>query len=292
MHLRLTPTSLVRSLLGHNCKDSSPSEQYRMRFVVCIKQVPNTADVKINPETNTLMREGVESITNPFDSYAIEQAVRFKDQLGGTVTALTMGPPQAEAVLREAISLGADDGILVSDRAFAGSDTWATSYILACAIKKIDDYSVVLCGKQASDGDTAQVGPGIATHLDLPQVTYVRKIHEVDENHVVAERMLDQGSEVIDCPLPCVLTVVKELNDPRLPSLRGKMAAKKAEITCWGADDLQCDPADIGLDGSPTKVVKIFSPQPREGGQILEGEPHETAKELVEQLKDLILGTG
>ena len=261
-----------------------------MHFVVCVKQVPDTTDVKINPETNTLMREGVASIVNPFDMYAIEQAIRLKEKLGGKVTALSMGPPQADAVLREAVAMGADDGILVSDRAFAGSDTWATSYTLSMAIRKIGDFSIILCGKQASDGDTAQVGPGIATHLDLPQVTYVRRIHEVDEKHIVAERLLEDGSEVIDCPIPCMLTVVKELNEPRLPSLRGKMAAKKAVITCWNAADLGCDPARIGLDGSPTKVVRIFSPPPRSGGQKLTGEPDEIVKKLVEQLKDTVLG--
>ena len=261
-----------------------------MHFVVCVKQVPDTTDIKIHPETNTLMREGVESIVNPFDMYAIEEAIRMKEKLGGTITVLSMGPPQADAVLREAISMGADGGILVSGREFAGSDTWATSYALAMAIKKIGDYSIILCGKQASDGDTAQVGPGIATHLDLPQVTYVRKIDEIDQNHVVAERMLEEGSEIIDCPIPCVLTVVKELNEPRLPSLRGKMAAKKADITQWSADDIECDQSRIGLEGSPTKVVKIFSPPPRQGGEMLEGEPDEVAKELAARIKDVVIG--
>ena len=260
-----------------------------MHFVVCIKQVPDTHDVKINPETNTLMREGVEAIINPFDMYAIEEALRLRDKLGGTVTALTMGPPQAEAALREAISMGANQGILVSDRAFAGSDTWATSYTLSQALKKIDDYSVILFGKQASDGDTAQVGPGVATHLDLPQITYVRKVEEIDENHIVAERLLESGYEAIESPLPCVLTVVKEINEPRLPSLKGKMAARKAEIVTWGAADIEAEADKLGLDGSPTKVVKIFTPDPREGGEMLEGDPNEIAKQLAEKLKDVII---
>ena len=261
-----------------------------MHFVVCIKQVPDTTDVKIDPETNTLIREGVESIVNPFDMYAIEESLRLKEKTGGTVTAITMGPPQAEAVLREAISMGVDKGILVSDRAFAGSDTWATSYTLATAIKKIGDFDVLLCGKQASDGDTAQVGPGIGTHLDLPQVTYVRKIEEINEKQLVAERLLEDGYEAIECPVPCILTVVKEINEPRLPSLKGKMAARKAEITTWTADDIGADKDQLGLDGSPTKVVKIFSPEPREGGQILSGEPHEQASALAEKIKDIIVG--
>ena len=263
-----------------------------MHFVVCIKQVPDTADVKIDPETNTLIREGVESIINPFDMYAIEEALRLKNALGGKVTALSMGPPQAEAALREAISMGVDEGILVSDRAFAGSDTWATSYTLAMAMKKVGAFDMIICGKQASDGDTAQVGPGIATHLDVPQVTYVRKIEEIDETHVVAERMLEEGYEVISSPLPCLLTVVKEINEPRLPSLKGKMAAKKAEIQTWTAEDIQAESGNIGLEGSPTKVVEIFTPPPRGGGEMLEGEPGEVAAELVGKLKDVILGTG
>jgi electron transfer flavoprotein beta subunit len=260
-----------------------------MHFVVCIKQVPDTHDVKINPETNTLMREGVESIINPFDMYAIEEGLRLRDRLGGTVTALTMGPPQAEVALREAIAMGVNQAILVSDRAFAGSDTWATSYTLSKALEKIGDYSVILFGKQASDGDTAQVGPGVATHLDLPQITYVRKIEEIDQDRIVAERLLESGFESIESPLPCVLTVVKEINEPRLPSLKGKMAARKAEITKWGAADIAADPAKLGLNGSPTKVVRIFSPTPREGGEMIEGDPDEIARKLVEKLKDIII---
>lgn len=262
-----------------------------MHFVVCIKQVPETTDVKIDPCTNTLMREGVPAIVNPFDMYAIEEALRLKEKLGGKVTALSMGPPQAESALREAISMGVDQGILLSDRAFAGSDTWATSYVLAAALKKIADFSVVLCGKQASDGDTAQVGPGIAAHLDLPQITYVRKIEEIDEKHVVAERLLENGYEVIDAPLPCLLTVVKEINEPRLPSLKGKMAAKRAEIVKWTAADIGADTGKIGLEGSPTKVVKIFTPPPRGGGEILTGEPEDAVTKLVEKLKEIVLGT-
>jgi electron transfer flavoprotein beta subunit len=260
-----------------------------MHFVVCIKQVPDTHDVKINPETNTLMREGVEAIINPFDMYAIEEALRLRDRMGGTVTALTMGPPQAEAALREAIAMGVNEGILVSDRAFAGSDTWATSYTLSKALEKIGDYSVILFGKQASDGDTAQVGPGVATHLDLPQITYVRKVEELDETRIVAERLLESGYEAIESPLPCILTVVKEINEPRLPSLKGKMAARKAEIVTWGAADIEADPDKLGLDGSPTKVVKIFTPPAREGGEMLEGEPNEIAILLADKLRDVII---
>ena len=260
-----------------------------MHIVVCIKQVPDTADVKIDPKTNTLIREGVVSIINPFDMYAIEESIRLKEKLGGKVTAITMGPPQAESALREAIAMGVDTGILVSDRVFAGSDTWATSYTLALALKKIGDYGVILCGKQASDGDTAQVGPGIAAHLDLPQLTYVRKIEEITEEHLIGERLLEEGTEVVRVPLPCVLTVVKEINEPRLPSLMGKLAAKKAQITHWKAEDLQGKIAGFGLDGSPTKVVNIFTPPPRLGGQIFKGEPEEIVASVVAKLKDAVI---
>jgi len=169
-----------------------------MNIIVCIKQVPETTEVKINPETNTLVREGVKSIINPFDVYAIEEGVRLKEKFAGKATVITMGPPQAEAVLREAISMGIDEGILLSDRAFAGSDTWATSYALSCAIKKIGAFDLIVCGKQASDGDTAQVGPGISSHLDIPQVTYVKKIEEIKENSARVERMTEEGFEIIN----------------------------------------------------------------------------------------------
>jgi electron transfer flavoprotein beta subunit len=261
-----------------------------MHSVVCIKQVPDTTDVKIDPKTNTLMREGVQSIVNPFDMYAIEEALRLREKHGGTVTAITMGPPQAEAALREAIAMGVNTGILVSDRAFAGSDTWATSYTLSAAIRKIGRFDLVICGKQASDGDTAQVGPGIATHLDLPQITYVRKIESIQDGTITAERLLEAGYETLAAPMPCVLTVIKEINEPRLPSLKGKMAARKAEITKWTAQDVKADPVRIGLDGSPTKVVRIFTPPARQGGEMLKGEPEAMAAQLVEKLRDTVLG--
>lgn len=258
-----------------------------MNIVVCIKQVPETGDVKIDPTTNTLIREGVASIINPFDTYAIEEGVRLREKFGGKVTVLSMGPPQAQEALREAISVGVDEGILISDRVFAGSDTWATSYTLAKAIAKIGNFDIILCGKQASDGDTAQVGPGISTHLDIPQVTYVKKIEEIKDKVARVERMIEEGFEIIEVPLPCLMTVVKEINEPRLPSLKGKMRAKKAEITTWTAKDLDIDTSKIGLDGSPTKVIKIFTPPPRKGGQILKGEADKVASELAR----LLIGT-
>jgi electron transfer flavoprotein beta subunit len=260
-----------------------------MNIIVCIKQVPETTEVKINPETNTLIREGVKSIINPFDMYAIEEAVRFREKFGGKTTAITMGPPQAEAALREAISLGIDEGILITDRAFAGSDTWATSYTLAQVIRKIGAFDLILCGKQASDGDTAQVGPGISAHLDIPQVTYVKKIEELRNNSLRVERMMEEGYEVIETPLPCLLTVVKEINEPRLPSLKRMLRAKNAKITVWTQKELNLDPQNIGLCSSPTQVIKIFTPPPRIGGQILKGDTQEIVGKLVELLKSEII---
>jgi len=256
-----------------------------MNIIVCIKQVPETTEVRINPETNTLIREGVKSIINPFDMYAIEEGVRLKERFGGKVTVITMGPPQADAALREAISMGADEGILVCDRAFAGSDTWATSYTLSGAIKKIGSFDLIICGKQASDGDTAQVGPGISTHLNIPQVTYVKKVEEANEKSMRVERMMEEGYEIIEAPLPALLTVVKEINEPRIPSLKGMIRAKSAKIIIWGQNDLNLDPQNIGLCGSPTQVVKIFTPPQRSGGQIIKGEVPEIAAQLVDLLK-------
>ncbi|MFA6349698.1 MAG: electron transfer flavoprotein subunit beta/FixA family protein [Candidatus Omnitrophota bacterium] len=257
-----------------------------MNIIVCIKQVPETTEVRINPETNTLIREGVKSIINPFDMYAIEEAVRLKERFTGKITVITMGPPQAEAALKEAIAMGADEGILVCDRAFAGSDTWATSYTLSGAIKKLGAFDLILCGKQASDGDTAQVGPGIAAHMNIPQVTYVKKVEEATDILMRVERMLEEGFERIETPLPALMTVVKEINEPRIPSLKGMMRAKSAKITTWGQKDLNLDPQNIGLCGSPTQVVKIFTPPQRAGGQMLQGEPNEVAAKIVELIKN------
>jgi len=260
-----------------------------MKIIVCIKQVPDTTEVKINPETNTLIREGVDSIINPFDMYAIEEAVRIREKFGGKTTVVSMGPPQAESALRESLAMGIDNAILVSDRAVAGSDTWATSYTLAQTIKKIKEYDLVLCGKQASDGDTAQVGPGISVHLNIPQVTYVKKIEEIKDGKIRLERLVEEGFEIIESPLPALLTVVKEINEPRLPSLKGKMRAKKATVTVWNKENLEIEEGKVGLEGSPTQVVKIFTPPPRGKGRILTGETEHMVKELVNELKSEVL---
>jgi electron transfer flavoprotein beta subunit len=258
---------------------------------VCIKQVPATTEVKINPETNTLVREGVESQINPFDLYALEEAVRVKERQKAegeesTVTVITMGPPQADVALREAIALGADEAVLISDRAFAGADTWATSYTLAKALMKIQP-DIVFCGMQAIDGDTGQVGPGIAVHMDFAQATYVSKIESIDKKKIVVKRLVENGYETCSIKMPIMLTVVKEINEPRTPSLRGKMNAKKAEITVWKAVDIDAPEDKLGLKGSPTQVVKVFSPPHREGGEKWTGEPDELAEKLSGLLKEM-----
>ncbi|MDD5594293.1 MAG: electron transfer flavoprotein subunit beta/FixA family protein [Candidatus Margulisbacteria bacterium] len=256
-----------------------------MDIIVCIKQVPDTTEVKINPETNTLVREGVPSIVNPFDENAIEAALQLKEQNGGTVTVITMGPPQAAEALKTAIAMGVDDAILISDRAFAGSDTWATSYTLSQAIKKIGKYDLILCGKQAIDGDTAQVGPGIGEWLGLPQVTFASKI-TFENGKLKVERMLEEVNEVVECPLPAVVTVVKQINEPRLPSLKGLMRAKKAEIKSFSAQFIESDLDNTGLKGSPTSVVKIFTPPVKGSSQMLSGEPEEMVNSLLGKLKE------
>jgi len=257
-----------------------------MDIVVCIKQVPDTTqEIKIDPKTNTLIREGVKSIINPFDMYAIEESVRLKEKYSGKVTVISMGPPQAEEALREAISLGCDEAILITDKTLAGSDTFVTSYVLACAIQKLKNYDLIICGKQASDGDTAQVGPGVSAHLDIPQVTYVKKIEEIKEGIARFQRMTEEGYEVIEVFLPALITVVKEINEPRLASLKGLIRAKQINISRWTHKDLDLSPEEIGLKGSPTQVIKIFTPSRHIGGEILQGEVDQITERLVEVLK-------
>ena len=231
-----------------------------MNIIVCVKQVPDTTEIRIDPVTNTLIREGVESILNPFDAYAVEEAVRMKERYGGKVTAICMGPNQAEETLRETVAVGVDDIILLSDRRFAGADTLATSLTLSTAIKKIGDYDLIFTGQQAIDGDTGQVGPGIASHLNICQACFVRKIEEVNEETIILQRLMEDGSDRLKLKIPAVISVVKEINTPRLPSLRGKRNARNVEMKVWNADDLGLDEKDIGLNGSPTQVIKFSLP--------------------------------
>lgn len=256
-----------------------------MNIVVCIKQVPGTTTVKINPDTGTLMREGVEAVVNPFDEYAIEEALRIKERVGGTVKVITMGPPQAEDALKSAISMGADECFLITDRAFGGADTWATSYTISKGIQSLGQVDLIICGKQAIDGDTAQVGPGVAEMLGLPFVAWVRKVEEITEQTIRVERLMEDGYEVVEMPLPGLITVVKEINVPRLASLKGKMRAKKTEAVKLTAEMLGAEKNKIGLAGSPTQVLRSFVPQRKSGGEKVSGE----VPELVEKLKSTIL---
>lgn len=257
-----------------------------MDIIVCIKQVPGTTSVQIDPKTNTIIRQGVESIVNPFDMYAIEEALRLKETMEGKVIALSMGPPQAEAALKEAISLGADEGILLSDRLFAGADTWATAYTLSKAIGKIGHYDLIICGKQTMDGDTGQVGPELASILDIPYVCNVKKIEQAAKRFLRLERMVEEGYEVLEMPLPGLITVTKEINEPRLPSLRGKLTAKNTVIPVWSASEIKADPDLVGLAGSPTQVVKIFTPQKICHTEMLEGDVETQVELLINKLRE------
>ncbi len=257
-----------------------------MNTVVCIKQVPGTTKVNVDPETNTLIRQGIENIINPFDTYALEEGVRIKERYGGKVTALSMGPPQAEEVLREAITLGADEAILLSDKAFAGADTLATAYTLARAINKLDPPDLIICGRQTVDGDTGQVGPELAEMLGVPFVAYVSQIESIDNGCMRVQRLIEEGHELIETPLPTIITVVKEINTPRLPSLRGLTKAKSAVIPVWTAQKLGADENMVGLSGSATKVIKVFFPQRTCQSEILQGELASQVACLIDKLRD------
>ncbi len=257
-----------------------------MNIVVCLKQVPGTTKVKIDPQTNTLIREGIESIVNPFDTYALEEGGRIKERCGGKVTAVSMGPPQAEEMLREAISTGADEAILLSDSTFAGSDTWATAYTLAKAIDKLEQCDLIICGRQTIDGDTGQVGPELAEILGLPFVAYVSKVEEIGNEYIRVRRMIEEGYEVIETSLPVVITVVKEINVPRLPSLRGLAKAKSAAIPVWTAEELGVNKSMVGLSGSATRVVKVFFPQRVCRSEILQGDLESQVDTLVDKLRE------
>ena len=257
-----------------------------MNIIVCLKQVPGTTEVRIDPKTNTLVRQGIKNIINPFDTYALEEGVRLKERYGGKVTIISMGPPQAEQMLREAISVGADEAILLSDAAFAGADTWATAYTLGKAISKSGQYDIVVCGRQTLDGDTGQVGPELAEMLSVPFVAYVSQIEEIADGQIRVRRMIDEGHEIIQSPLPAVITVTKEINVPRLPSLRGIARAKRTVIPVWTAQALGVDPGKVGLAGSFTRVIKIFTPQRTRQGEILQGAIEEQAESLISKLRE------
>jgi len=256
-----------------------------MNVVVCLKQVPGTTEVKIDAETNTLVRQGIKNIMNPLDTYALEEGVRIKERYGGKVIVISMGPPQAEEMLREAISLGADEAILLSDSAFAGADTWATAYTLATAINKLGQYDIIICGRQTFDGDTGQVGPELAEMLGVPLVAYVNRIEEMSDGQMRVQRMIDEGHEVIQAPLPAVITAIKDINVPRLPSLRSIAKSESAVIPVWNSQELGADPARVGLSGSFTRVIKVFFPERTRQAEVFQGELEEQVDRLVDKLK-------
>lgn len=256
-----------------------------MKIIVCVKQVPDTTEVKINKETGTLIRDGVPSILNPDDANALEEALKLKDTNKDVhVTVVSMGPPQAEEMLRECLSMGADEAVLLSDRAFGGSDTWSTSNAIASGIKTLGEYDIIFAGRQAIDGDTAQVGPQIAEKLDIAQVTYVQGF-EIQGNDVVVKRQLEDGHEMIKVKTPVLLTAVKELNEPRYMALDKIFDAFKKDIKVLGINDLDITTEDVGLKASPTRVFRSFTPDMKTAGVMIEKAPKEAAIELIGHLK-------
>lgn len=260
-----------------------------MHFVVCVKQVPDTSEVRINPVTNNLQREGIPSIINPYDNHALEEAIRLKEKVGGKITIISMGPQQAMEALKKAMSYGADRAILLSDRAFGGADSLATAYIIATALKEInetDPIDLVLAGKEAIDGDTAQTGPGIAQRLGFPQLTYVIKVRELTKSSITVERKTEEGRQIVKAELPALLTVEKELNDLRYASLPDLINAMEYTPEIWDSKTIDFDKAQIGIKGSPTSVTKIFAPLGRSSGEIIDGtkDPAGTAAVVVQKI--------
>ena len=259
-------------------------------IIVPIKQVPETSNVKMDPETGTMIRKGLESIINPLDLYALETALLLKEKWDSRITVISMGPKNAEDALREALALGCDDAVLLCDKAFRGADTWATSYTLAQGIRKLEHFDLIICGERATDGETGQVGPGIAAFLDLPLITFVRKIFTKENGFISLERLVEGGIEVLETELPALITVVKEIANPRLPTLRGMKKAKAKDIPVFVVQDLDVNPNWVGLNGSPTRVVKIDKPKVTRGGKIVvvktADEQNEAAELLVRYLQD------
>lgn len=255
-----------------------------MNVIVCIKQVPGTTEVKMNKETNTIIREGIKSIINPFDTFAIEEALRIKDKFNSKVTGLSMGIPDTSILLKEAMSLGVDEAYLLSDRAFAGADSLATAYTLSMGIKYINDYDLIICGKQATDGDTAQVGPSLAGKLNIPYITYVSEIQELKDGYIRCKRLIENGYEIIESTLPALITVVEDINVPRLPSIKNLRESFYKKVTMLTANDINADTTLTGINGSPTQVVKTFIPEYDITSEIIEGNPDEQADKLVDKL--------
>ncbi|MCA1029423.1 electron transfer flavoprotein subunit beta/FixA family protein [Bacillus timonensis] len=263
-----------------------------MHIVVCVKQVPDTKIIKINPKTNTLDRRSAPAILNPYDSHAVQEAANMKKRYGGKISVLSMGPPQAVAVIKKSVEIGADQGFLISDRAFAGADTLATSYALSKALQKIaeeEPIDMIICGKHAIDGDTGQVGPGIARRIDIPPITNVIEVVEVNEaeKYVRIKRKITDGYELIQASLPCLLTVEKEVNAVEYSPMPNMIRAARYEPTVWSVDDLgEVDRKQLGLKGSPTIVGKMFTPPKEEGGKRIEGSADEQVTKLMEVLME------
>lgn len=255
-----------------------------MNIIIVIKQVPETGDVQMDKDTGTMIRSSSKSIVNPLDLYALETGLRLKELHGGTVTALTMGPASAVKVLKEAIAMGCDSAVHLSDRAFGGSDTWATSYALAKAIEKLGIPDLVIGGERATDGDTSQVGPALASWLDMALVTYVSSVAVVEGTHLVAERLIEEGYQKVRSTLPALITVVKEIASPRLPTLSGKKRSMASAIPVWGAKDIGADLSCIGLKGSPTRVVKIESPSVTRHCMLVHATDDASVTEAVDKL--------
>ncbi len=270
-----------------------------MKLVVLVKQVPNTTKVKLDPKTGNLIREGLESIVNPDDLHALEAAIRIKEETGATVIAVSMGPPQAVDALTQSLGMGADKGILLCDRAFAGADTWATSLTLSRAIEKIGEVDLILCGHQAIDGDTAQIGPQVADWLGIAQATYVKEIEQVTDKtpgdpgqpeqpgQIIVKRRLENGVERLACQLPALVTVIKELNQPRYAHMERLITActEKTPILVWNAADINVNTCEVGLEGSNTHVIKTFTPNFKRQKEILEGSKDEVVEQLFSRLK-------
>lgn len=257
-----------------------------MRCIVCIKQVPSTNEVQLDPVTKTIIRSGKQSVVNPFDCYAIEEAVRVKEKTNGSVTVVSMGIPATERLLRDAISRGADSALLLSDRAFAGADTLATSYTLSLGIKYLGDFDLIFCGKMAVDGDTAQIGPELAEALGIPHITDVMELIELGDKELKVKKSTDNGFEILMIRLPALLCVVKDINLPRMPSITGVKYGMTAPLEILGAEALSTDEKRIGLNGSPTQVVKVFTPERRSESIIIEGDHKTQALEIMRIMRE------
>ena len=259
-----------------------------MHIIVLVKQVPNTTEVKLDPKTGNLIREGIESIINPDDLHAVEAAVTLKDRMKGKVTTLSMGPPQAIDALSETMGMGVDESILLTDTAFAGADTWATSYTLGKAIEKIGDFDLILCGRQAIDGDTAQIGPQVAQFLGIPSVSYVFEIEEIRRKSLILKRRIEEGYEKVQVPCPALLTVIGEMNKPHYPHVGRLLDAcrDRAPIKIWNAADIAVNTRDVGLEGSLTNVIQTFAPKSKRESELLEGSTKDKVKALMGKLKE------